>query len=474
MQDLSGRRRCPLRSAALTAAVGVLIALAAGARAPSDPAAEFRARDQALLDAIGTGNKTVWEKALSADAIYIDENGKIYSKPQLIAGMINPLPPHVSGHIDIASYRLQVTGDTALVVHKDDESETWHGHALKAQYIMSETWRRDGGAWKLAMVHVYVVPDDPPAVALPAARLDEYTGRYKAAPELLDVIARDGPRLSLSYNGRAAKPLLVESPDMLFVPGEPRFPATSSSATDTAASSVSSNAAKAKTFSGSATIDRNLLTPVFGADLRRARIVNYSVSVLDVRAFRERAVARGQDELLSSIETTAVLQRDNRDEVAPEHPEIAVQGAQRTGQSGTSAGRPVQSQTVAAVIELRIGYGNRPVAIVTDATRDGTAGRKDCGQTGGDHENRFHGVSSKETSLCRTAVRALLFHLSRSASHGRVQEVRAPEGARVAAPGAGIIEAYRATGAGWQRRVERTLKAGAHRLAAAKKAARAE
>lgn len=38
----------------------------------------------------------------------------------------------------------------------------------------------------------------------------------------------------------------------------------------------------------------------------------------------------------------------------------------------------------------------------------------------------------------------------------------------------GIIEAYRATGAGWQGRIERTLKAGAHRLARQpKKAARA-
>jgi hypothetical protein len=116
-----------------------------------------------------------------------------------------------------------VTGDTALVVHKDEESESWHGHSLKAQYIMSETWRHENVALKLAMVHVYVVPKDPPAIVLPAAKLDAYKGQYKAAPELLDTIARDGPNLTLSYNGKPAKPLLVESPDMLFIPGEPRF-----------------------------------------------------------------------------------------------------------------------------------------------------------------------------------------------------------------------------------------------------------
>ncbi|HLY06543.1 MAG TPA: DUF4440 domain-containing protein [Rhizomicrobium sp.] len=215
-----GRRR---NFAAVFSLVSALAAPAAKPFASPDLTGEFRARDQALLDAIATGNKTIWENALAPDAIYIDENGTIFSKPELIAQMIVPLPPHVSGRLDITSYRLQITGDTALVVHKDDEFENWHGHSLKAQYIMSETWRRDAGGWKLAMVHVYVVPKDPPALTLPPAKLDEYAGRYKAAPELLDVVARDGARLTLSYNGKPAKPLLVESPDMLFVPGEPRF-----------------------------------------------------------------------------------------------------------------------------------------------------------------------------------------------------------------------------------------------------------
>jgi ketosteroid isomerase-like protein len=222
MQDLPQRKR-PLGLGLLLAGIAAIVGASADAFASPDTAAEFRARDQALLNAIGTGDKAVWQRTLSPDAIYIDENGIIYSRPQLISQMITPLPPHVSGHINIASYHLQMTGDAALVVHKDDESEDWHGHALKAEYIMSETWRREGGAWKLAMVHVYVVPKDPPAVTLPAAKLDEYSGSYKAAPELLDVIARDGTKLTLSYNRKPAKPLLIESPDMFFIPGEPRF-----------------------------------------------------------------------------------------------------------------------------------------------------------------------------------------------------------------------------------------------------------
>src|SRR5579862_2865275 len=145
MQDWSTRKRKSVRLALTMAGVAALIGSAVDAFAFPDPAAEFRARDQALLDAIGTGDKTVWERMLSPDAIYIDENGRIYSKAELIKEMIVPLPPRVSGHLAIATYRLQVKGDTSLVVHKDDELETWHGHSLRAQYIMSETWQRESG-----------------------------------------------------------------------------------------------------------------------------------------------------------------------------------------------------------------------------------------------------------------------------------------------------------------------------------------
>lgn len=223
MANLRDRmRRSPRLLVGLAAFAGIVVVAATGAIASPDPATELRARDQAMLDAWGTGNKAAFEQALSADAIYIDENGGIYTRAELLS-QVTPLPARVSGHIAIASWRLKVKGDTALVVHRDDESENWHGHALKAQYIMSETWWRENGAWKLALLHVYVVAKDPPAVLLPLPAIDAYAGRYKAAPELLDVIARDRDGLTLSYNGKKAKPLRVESPDMLFVPGEPRF-----------------------------------------------------------------------------------------------------------------------------------------------------------------------------------------------------------------------------------------------------------
>jgi hypothetical protein len=72
------------------------------------------------------------------------------------------------------------------------------------------------------MIHVYVVNRDPAPIAFPAAKLDEYVGRYSAAPDLVWVIAREGDHLVGGREGRPAKPLLVEMPDVLFAPGAPR------------------------------------------------------------------------------------------------------------------------------------------------------------------------------------------------------------------------------------------------------------
>ncbi len=182
----------------------------------------LRAKDQALLDAIAPGDRKVWDQALAADAVYVDENGTIISRDEFLKQLV-PLPAGASGVLKISSYSAHVDGDLALVVHTDDEEENYHGQVLHAQYLTSETWRRDSGEWKLYMVHTYAVLKDPPAVSLPAKELEEYAGRYAAAPDLVYIIRWDGKQLSGGREGGAMKPLQVEVRDVLFVPGQPRI-----------------------------------------------------------------------------------------------------------------------------------------------------------------------------------------------------------------------------------------------------------
>jgi hypothetical protein len=186
-----------------------------------DPTELLRAKDQALLDAIAPGEQKVWDDALAADAVYVDENGSIMDRAEFLK-QLNPLPPGASGTLKITSYSARISGDLATVIHTDDEQENYHGQMLSARYLMTETWRRDGAVWKLYLVHAYAVPKDPPAISLPSQQLKEYVGRYGGGPDLSYVIQWDGKQLTGGRPGGTMKPLQVEARDVLFVSGQPR------------------------------------------------------------------------------------------------------------------------------------------------------------------------------------------------------------------------------------------------------------
>lgn len=184
--------------------------------------ATLRAKDQALLDAIAPGDKKVWEAALASEAVYVDESGTILDRKTFL-DQLTPLQAGASGKLEIANYRAHISGDLATVIHLDDEQETYHGQSLTAQYLTTETWRRDGDEWKLYLVHTYAVLKDPPAITLPEKELRQYVGEYSAAPDLTYVIRFDGQRLVGGKKGASSKPLDVEVRDVLFVPGQPRI-----------------------------------------------------------------------------------------------------------------------------------------------------------------------------------------------------------------------------------------------------------
>lgn len=189
----------------------------------SDPTvALLRAKDQALLDAFAPGDRKVWEQALASDAVYVDENGAIMDRAEFLK-QLEPLPAGADGTIEIVSYSATIDGDLATVIHTDDEHENYHGQMLHAWYLTTETWRREGGEWKLHLAHTYAVLKDPPTITLPAAEMQQYAGRYTGGDDLVYVIQWDGKQLTGGREGRKLEPLTVEMRDVLFVPGQPRI-----------------------------------------------------------------------------------------------------------------------------------------------------------------------------------------------------------------------------------------------------------
>jgi hypothetical protein len=206
-----------LRLAALAA---VAIVLQAAAPAPGALEQAFRDRDQAMLDAIAPGDRAVWDKVMAADAAYVDENGEVIPRAEFLKRFL-PLPKGATGQLKIVDYQVHFDGLTATVIHRDDERETYHGAPLRAGYLTTETWVKQGGDWKLVLAHTYVVAVDPPSIPVPAPALDGYVGRYRMN-DLAYVVRRDGDHLVGGSEGAPGRPLLAEAPDLFFTPGQPR------------------------------------------------------------------------------------------------------------------------------------------------------------------------------------------------------------------------------------------------------------
>jgi len=192
-----------------------------GVRAPADLEALLRRQTQELLDAIAVGDTAVWDRYLDPHMLYISEAGEIQTKADLLADL-KPLPAGISGSIAIGRFGATRFGDTAVVMHVDEESENYFGHALHAQYLNTATWRHGAGGWKLISQQVYASLLDPPAIALPADQLEAYVGTYQLTDAIGYTIRRDGDQLVGERTGRKPQALRVEARDVLFVPGLPR------------------------------------------------------------------------------------------------------------------------------------------------------------------------------------------------------------------------------------------------------------
>ena len=121
----------------------------------------LRAKDQALLNAMMLRDRSIWEKEVAPDAVYVDENGHVLHGVEIPSKLLRLRPRHASGSIRIVSYEVHRTGDVATVVHRDEEQLLIHGIPLRAEYLTTETWVRPAFAWKLLLVHVHVIDRKP-------------------------------------------------------------------------------------------------------------------------------------------------------------------------------------------------------------------------------------------------------------------------------------------------------------------------
>jgi ketosteroid isomerase-like protein len=200
----------------------IALLLPAAAAFAQDETVTLKRQTQQLVDAVSRGDAEIWDLYLDPAVRYVDETGTVLTKKQMVDGT-RPLPPGVSGNIRVTDFDAVVHGDVGVATYVDEETETFHGHELHCRYRTTDTWKKTEDGWRLIAAQVLALREDPPSIALSAAQRDEYRGTYVLAPGIAYEIRAAGSGLSGQQSGRMAETLLAEAPDVLFVPGKPRY-----------------------------------------------------------------------------------------------------------------------------------------------------------------------------------------------------------------------------------------------------------
>jgi hypothetical protein len=168
--------------------------LLAAAALASGEAEWFQKTTQALVDAIATGDKAVWDAALAEDFIVTTEDGEVQDRAKFLQEL-QPLPPGFSGTITVRDLTVKDLGGAAVVHYLLDETETIFGQVLHTKYLETDTWRREGKGWKAVASQVTVVPRDLEPVAVDKHLWPSLAGDYALSPQMprrFRVFFRDG------------------------------------------------------------------------------------------------------------------------------------------------------------------------------------------------------------------------------------------------------------------------------------------
>lgn len=188
------------------ATLSLLLFIAATTVRPATPGAtkRFQETEQILMDAIASGDKAVWDRALDPSCVLTTEEGQVMTKAEFLASL-RPLPSGLTGGIAVKELTIQEFPSFAVVRFMADEWERVFGQRLTTKYRVTDTFRRVGRDWKMVASHVAVITQDPPAQEVSKTNWPALVGTYQLFPDgwTFTVELHDGTL----YGGRDPKKL---------------------------------------------------------------------------------------------------------------------------------------------------------------------------------------------------------------------------------------------------------------------------
>jgi hypothetical protein len=184
-------------------------------------AAVIKELSQEFSDASARGDRAVFDRDLDDRVVFVNEDGDIATKADLLA--VTPHPPGVNQTLRQADFKVTFHRNVAVTSFTDESTVHAYGQVVRARFRSTEVWLREGDCWKMISSQTIALQDDPPAIALASATLDEYVGTYRAVDGTTVTIARAGSNLTASLAGGRPTVLLAEVKDVFFAAGQPRI-----------------------------------------------------------------------------------------------------------------------------------------------------------------------------------------------------------------------------------------------------------
>lgn len=213
-----------VRGAMVVVCLSGLMVWSARAAAPDDAQIEalIKQQSQAFSDASASGDVAALARYLDDRVTFINESGETATKADIVGSAPQPTPGLHNELVQTDFHVVLYGHQTAVTSFTDVSTVHYEGQVLHARYRSTEVWTSTPAGWKMISSQTMTVPDDPPAVTLPEATLNDYVGRYRAGPDLVFTVERSGAGLQGRVGDGTPFPLKAELKDVLFTPGQPR------------------------------------------------------------------------------------------------------------------------------------------------------------------------------------------------------------------------------------------------------------